>query len=287
MSVINPYLDGLDVSNPDVTTPEEIAAFTAYCQRTKGGMIASHRFWLQFRPDVLKRQRARARLTSGESEFDFRLPHVLAYVHLYAILGFEEGILYEIKLSQAGGATKAELLDIFAIAYLHSGPRGMSAVESSSTDYLRTFADPEPSPKYPEHWSFDPNAYDSGMDYAVPEATTEDMERLESWYLATLGEVPPYAKFLMAHRPTLLKAYRNRYEHAIRDALPKQMMPYVMLNYNVVRGNPHGIRSNVLLGRAMGMTQKELLDSICWGMSYGGPGAIDVVNDAVGDLLTG
>ena len=285
MPGIDPHLDGLDVANPDVTTPEEIEAFTEYYRRTKGGMIASHGFWLEFRPDVLKRQRARARLTSGEAAFDFPLPHVLAYVHLYTILGFDEGILYEIKLAQSGGASRTDILDVLALAFLHAGPRGISSVAASSTEYLRAYEDPEPAARFPETWSFDPAAFRSGMDFSTPEATTDDIERLQEWYLATIGEIPSYVRFLARHRPTLLKAYRNRYEHAIRDSLPKQMLPYMILNYNVARACAPGIRTNVLLGRAVGMNKRELLDAISWGMSYGGPAAIDVVDGAVGGIL--
>jgi hypothetical protein len=287
MSAISPFLDGLDVSNPDVTTPAEIEAFKAFYARTKGGLIASHAFWLEFRPDVLKRQRARARLTSAEGGGGgMSLPHVLAYIHLYTILAFEEGILYEIKLAQSGGATFTDILDVLAIAFLHAGPRGISAVASSSIAYLRAYEEPEPVQKFPATWSHDPSAFDSGMDYSLPQATNEDMNKLKDWYQQTIGEVPRHVEFLARHNPNLLKAFRNRYEHAIRDSLPKQMVPYMMLNYNVVRGNSEGIRENVLLGRALGMTRSQLLDAICWGMSYGGPNVLDVVDASVGELLT-
>ena len=46
--------DGLDISNPDVTTPEEIANFRRFYDRVKGGSLPSHEFWLEFRPDVPK-----------------------------------------------------------------------------------------------------------------------------------------------------------------------------------------------------------------------------------------
>jgi len=286
MSAISPFLDGLDVSKPDVTTPEEVEAFKAFYQRTKGGLIASHAFWLEFRPDVLKRQRARARQTSAHEGAGMTLPHVLAYIHLYTILAFEEGILYEIKLAQSGGASRADILDALALAFLHSGPRGISAVAASSTEYLRTYEDPEPVQKFPETWSFEPGAFKSGIDYSSPEASAEDLRRLQDWYLRTIGEIPGHVRLLAKHRPALLKAYRNRFEHAVRDSLPKQMVPYMLLNYNVVRGNADGIRENLLLGRAFGMTKNQLLDAIAWGMSYGGPAALDVVEASVGELLS-
>ena len=92
--------------------------------------------------------------------------------------------------------------------------------------------------------------------------------------------------FLARHRPGLLKAYRDRYEHAIRDALPKQMLPYLLLNHSVVRGSRAGIRENVLLGRAMGMRREQLLDAVCSAVLHAGINALDVADEAAGDLLT-
>jgi hypothetical protein len=92
-------------------------------------------------------------------------------------------------------------------------------------------------------------------------------------------------RFLAQHRPGLLKAYRDRYEHAIRDSLPKQMLPWLMLNYNVVRGFHEGIRENVLLGRALGMTKEQLLDAICFGVLHAGANALGIAEEAAGDLL--
>jgi hypothetical protein len=97
--------------------------------------------------------------------------------------------------------------------------------------------------------------------------------------------VPRYASLLAEHRPGLLKAYRDRYEHAIRDALPKQMLPYLLLSYNVVRGFRDGIREHVLLGRAVGMTREQLLDAICHSVLHAGAEALNIVEEAAGDLL--
>jgi hypothetical protein len=279
--------DGLNVANPDVTTPEEVAAFRKFYEETKGERMVAHEFWIEFRPDVLKRQRARVRLNSAPGEKPMPLAHVLGYVHLYTILGFEDGIRYEVLLSQAGGATKGEILDTLALAYLHSGPLGIRYVHSAAADILRSYKDPEPMERYPAGWAFDPHAYDSGMDYSRPDATKEDMDTLIAWYKKTIGEVPRYVTFMAEHQPGLLKAYRNRLEHAIRDALPKQMLPYMWLQYNTARANADGVRESALLGRAMGMTKAQIVEAIGWGMSYGGPNGVSVAAEAAGDILKG
>jgi hypothetical protein len=279
--------DGLDISNPDVTTPEEVARFRAFYARVKGGSLPAHEFWLEFRPDVLKRQRARVRHNDAPGEKPLPLAHALSYIHLYTIMGFEYGIAYEINLSQAYGAMRAEVLDTLAVAYLHAGPRGLDAVAKSSAEILRRYQDPEPTQRFPAGWSFDPRAYDSGMDFARPDVTKEEMRKLQEWYQRVLGEVPAYVTFMAERQPALLKAYRNRLEHAIRDALPKQMIPYMWLQYNVARANGEGVREAALLGRGMGMTAAQMVEAIGWGMSYGGPSAVGVAARAAGDILAG
>ncbi len=281
---ISALQDGLDVSRPDVTTDEEIAAYRAEYERTNKGLLDSFEFWLEFRPDVLKRHKARTRHFRSAAEPDRPLVGILAAIHQYAVAAFPEGIAYEIRLAQTLGATRAAILDTLSVAFIHSGHPGMYAT-ARSAPFLRTYVDPAPGRGFPDGWAHDPRAFESGIDFSTREATAQDMEALLAWYRTTLGEIPPYAAFLAAHRPGLLKAYRDRYEHAIRDALPAQMLPYLLLGYNAVRGFDDGIRENVLLGRALGMTREQLLDAVCQGVLHAGVEALSVVNRAAGDLL--
>ena len=200
-------------------------------------------------------------------------------------MAFKEGIAYEIRLAQTNGATRADVLDTLSVAFIHSGHRGMYAAAASAATCATTRSEPAVVDRFPENWSFDPLAFDSGIDFSERDASREDMDRVQEWYERTLGEVPRYVRFLARNRPGLLKAYRDRYEHAIRDSLPKQMLPWLMLNYNVVRGFPEGIRENVLLGRALGMTREQLLDAICYGVLHSGANALGIVDEAAGELL--
>jgi hypothetical protein len=277
--------DGLDVSSPDVTSAEEIAAFHAEYERTNKGRLDSYELWIEFRPDVLKRHKARSPHFFGPEAETFPLPGQLLALHRYAVEAFRGGIGYEIRLAQTNGALRTDLLDTLSVAFIHSGHPGMYAVRAEAADALRDYADPAVADRFPPNWSFDPGALDSGMDYSQRDASTADVAALMDWYDRVLGEVPASARFLARHRPGLLKAYRNRYEHAIRDSLPQQMLPYLLLNHNVARGNADGIREHVLLGRALGMTSEQLLDSICFAVLYAGVEVLAVVEDAVGDLL--
>lgn len=279
--------DGLDVSNPDVTTPEEIDAFHAEYERTNKGRLDSFEFWLEFRPDVLKRHKARSRFFFGEEARQYPLPGQLLAIHQYAIEAFTGGIGYEVRLAQSNGARRSDILDTLSVAFIHSGHAGMYAVRAEAADTLREYDDRLAPDRFPANWDVDPGAFRSGMDYSTRKASARDIASLISWYERVLGEVPRSAQFLARHRPDLLKAYRNRYENAIRDSLPKQMLPYLLLNHNVVRGNADGIREHALLGRALGMTTEQLLDSISLAVLFAGIEVLGIVEDAAGDLLVG
>jgi hypothetical protein len=284
MAAIGSIQDGLDVTQPDVTTAEEIEAYRAEYTGSNKGLLDSFEFWLEFRPDVLKRHKARTRHFSSVTEPRHPLVGLLGAIHQYTVSGFREGIAYEIRLAQTNGALRTDILDTLSVAFIHSGHRGMYAA-AAYKDYLRDYVDPDAPDRFPVNWTFIPGLFDSGMDYTSRDATDEDMDKLMSWYQRTLGEIPRYAQFLAEHRPGLLKAYRDRYEHAIRDSLPAQMLPWLMLNYNVVRGFGEGIRENVLLGRALGMSREQLLDAICYGVLHAGANALGIVEQAAGDVL--
>ena len=284
MTDIGRLQDGLDVSNPDETTPEEIAAYRAIYTGTNKGLLDSFEFWLEFRPDVLKRHKARTRHFRTTREPDYPLVQLLTAIHQYAIGAFREGVAYEVRHAQAEGALLTDIIDTLSVTWIHSGHRGMFAAAAYS-DYLRSYVDPPLRQRFPESWTFDPHAFDSGMDFSSRDATAEDMDALQDWYQRTLGELPAHVRFLAVNRPGLLKAYRDRYEHAIRDSLPKQMVPYMLLCHNVVRGFGPGIRENVLLGRALGMTREQLLDAICFSVLHAGINALDLVDEVAGDVL--
>jgi hypothetical protein len=273
--------DGMNLLEPDVTTDEEIAQFRKFYAFAKKEQNKSYEFWLEFRPDVLKRHKLRtATRTVGPG---YPLP-ALAALHQYVITGFSDGIGYEIELARTMGARRGDILDTISVAFIHSGHPGMYEA-TRHADALRNYTEVPGAERFPPSWSFDPGVFDSGMDYSVREATPEDLRRLTDWYERVLGEVPKNARFLAEHRPDLLKAYRNRYEHAIRESLPAQMLPFLMLHYNVVRGFADGIRENALLAKALGMTRPQVLNAICLAELHGGGEVFDVVAEAAGDVL--
>src|SRR5262249_50232520 len=111
MSAISPYQDGLDISRPDEMTAAEIEAYRSEYTGSNKGLLDSFEFWLEFRPDVLKRHKARTRHYSSTVERSHPLVGLLGAIHQYTISAFREGIAYEIRLAQTNGATRSDILD--------------------------------------------------------------------------------------------------------------------------------------------------------------------------------
>lgn len=255
---------GLDLSDLHETSQEEIVGFRDFYRERFGYPLPAFEMWLENRPDVLKAYRLQASQSRSAPWT------AVAMMHLYAIHGYEDGILYEIKNCQGHGLTKKQVLEGLAVAFIHAGPRGMRFVATSSREYLRDYEERDTPPTWPDNWDVDPDAFHSGVDFSNPDLTDAERARLEGWYETTLGEIPASVAFMVRHRPSVLKAYRCRWENAIQDGLPKQMMPYLMMQFNVTRGFSEGIREAALLGRAFGMGLEQVVDALVWGVGYGG-----------------
>jgi len=243
---------------------------------------ASIEFWTEFRPEVARLHQARTPLYYlGQRS---AVP-ALACLHQYAIKGFADGVRYETRLAWSRGARRSDILDVLSIAFLHSGHVGMYPA-TTVAPLLREYAGPPPAgTPFPRNWAFERGAFSSGMDFSRPRASEADLDALDDWYARTIGEVPRHVQFLRRNRPELLKAHRNRYEHAISESLPKQMLPYLLLHYDIYRGFAGGIRENLLLARACGLTRGQVLDAICSSVLHAGAAGLNLVDSAGGDIL--
>ncbi len=247
---------------------------------TKGSVNESFAFWQEFRPEVERLHRARTPLY-----YQGRRSAVpaLANLHMYVIKAFAAGVEYETRLARSRGASRGDILDVLSLAFVHAGHVGMYPA-TSIADYLRTWPDDATDDRaFPENWQFDPDAVASGIDFSSPELSATDLAALEGWYLRTIGEVPQHVRFLARRRPALLKAHRHRYERAISASLPKQLLPYLMLHFDLYRGFASGVRENILLAKAFGLTRAQVLDAICSSVLHAGSGGLDLVPDELLD----
>src|SRR5207302_328947 len=78
-------------------------------------------------------------------------------------------------------------------------------------------------------WDPDVDAFKCGLDIATLDLTDADRANLFGWYERTIGYVPRSVQFANTYNAAFLKAYRLKWENAFKGALPKQMMPLLML----------------------------------------------------------
>ena len=275
---------GLDLSHPEVTTQEEIDEFRRVSGKQLGGQQAGLDFWLDENPEVLKRYRRWADTlrihTPDRKPNSYSGSGITIFIN-YADHGFRDGLKYSM-LGMNRFLTKAEMLEIFALAFRYVGPRGMALIAEVARQH--TFTDPALPAEWPAGWAPDPDAFKSGVDFSTLSLSDDDRAKIEAWYQRYLGEVPGHIRLLAQHRPEMLKTYRGRFENTLR-VLPKQVEPSVLIQVSVERGLRDGIREGVLMGRGFGMSKADVLEALSWGTFYGTVPALDAAHAAVADVL--
>jgi hypothetical protein len=273
---------GLDLSKPDVTTVQEWQSWREHDRRFRGYPLPSYELIAAVgRTDVVKR-------------WFQQIPHfydpdgafntTAGWVHYYCLSGFTEGVLYEIDNCESQGHSREEVSEIIALAFLHAvSDRGMFGMLEPVTKRLELYA-PKTQIAYPEGWGADPQRLQAGLDFSTMELLPGELEKIEAWYDRICGEVPEHVRFLGTLRPNLLKAYRNRFENTVR-VLPVQMMPWIQLQWEAIRGHEAGIRESVLLCRGLGVGKQVAMNAVAWAMMYGGNGGASTVARAAGDVF--
>jgi alkylhydroperoxidase/carboxymuconolactone decarboxylase family protein YurZ len=210
---------------------------------------------------------------------------ILSWLHLYAVIGYEEGISYQIRNARArGGASKDAVLATLEIAFLHSGPLGSAAVARAASDLLNAYEDPRPAP-WPAGWQLKPLLGLPRLDATTTMITASELTAIRDWYQAVCGQIPKYVEFLAVHRPAVLKAYLLRFAHADRGQLPGEMIPILQLQLYTVRSCGPGIREAAAMARGLGVAKQFALDAVTRAMIYAGPAAVSVVADSAGDIF--
>lgn len=272
---------GLNLSEVDTVTAGEREDFSAFYTSILGHTHRGLDYLLEHDPATLKRYRHYSNVATPNNYESERKVFVFGFLPFYAVIGYDTGVRYLIRTRQKMGLTKAQILEGIAISFLVMGPAGMETVARALDGY--PWLTPEAPAEFPEGWAPDPAAFAAGLDFTDPRMSAAELRSVQDWYERTLGEIPPHVKFLAAHRPDLLKAYRQRFETCVRE-LPKQIVPTTLLHYNVIRGSASGVRENILLARAFGVTKQLVLNTI-GSASLTGIEAFDLAHAAAADLF--
>ncbi len=272
---------GLDLSDVSSVTGQERDQFSAFYTSVLGHTHRGLDYLLEEDPATLKRYRHYSDVATPGNYESERKVFVFGFLPFYAVIGYDVGVRYLIRTRQRMGLTKAQILEGIAISFLVMGPAGLETVARALDGYA--WLTPEKPAEFPDGWAPDPGAFLTGLDFSSPRMSPDELSSVLRWYLTTLGEIPPHVQFLAANRPDLLKAYRQRFENCVRE-LPKQIVPTTLLHYNVIRGSASGIRANILLARAFGVSKELVLNTI-GSASLNGIEGIDLVADAAGDIF--
>jgi hypothetical protein len=281
---------GMNVSEPDITRPEELEAFFSFSDQPTGRPLASYEQWAELRPDVLKRLLAYVHQIHASETFNCPLP----YINLYAVGGWPEGVRYIMSICQPDtflsgpGYSRDAIIETLAVSFYLAPTWGTVQVAEAVRESLAEYREPDPgSPQpFPQEWTIAPDELKAGLDYSTPDLTKADLNALTDWYLRVCGEVPASVKMYARYRPNLLKAERNRWENIVRTGLPNQMLAYLLIHHEVWRGNIAGTRDALLLARGLGMAKEHAVDALFYGGSFlGGTATIGAVAEPVEQLL--
>lgn len=282
---------GLNLDDVSEITPEERSAFTMANLAGRQGKfmypLSAYTYMIENRADILKYHYRLTGALGGDSKEPMGATILLALLHHYTVLRFEEGIIHEVRSAQAMGATKAQINELFALSFIHGGCCAWRGVYEQAMDYMTQYREPQTPIVWPEGWAPDVGAFSSGLDFSVRKMQDGEQQKLFGWYETTIGHVPRSAALLAKYNPTFLKAYRGRLENAMSTgSLPKQIVPYIFIYYNVHRGFRDGIREATLLGRAWGMTRDQVISAVVMGTAFmGGLDSAYITDDAIGDIL--
>jgi hypothetical protein len=274
---------GLDLNRSGALTDEEIRGNAEFYNKTLGTTLRWNDFWNEHGPDHLRSYRRFVDVsTPGRYEGGSRQIDGFGFLPFYANQGFGFGVQYLLRTRNRLGLTKAQCMEGVAMAFLVCGPLGMDTIALALEDFA--WMEPDQPATYPDGWAADPDAFKSGLDLSNPELTPAELRTLEDWYRHVLGEVPPYVRFLGRERPPALKAMRARWENCFVTC-PKQFMPGSMLHYAVTINSREGIRENVLLAKAFGVSKPITLNLICSALINGWTHAASLIEDAAGDVF--
>jgi len=281
---------GMNVSDPEETTPEELEAFFAFGDQPTGRPLESYQFWAEMRPDVLKRLLAFVHQIHDSESFSCPLP----YLNIYAVGGWADGAKYILDICQPAtflsgpGYTRDAVLETLAVSFYLAPTWGTVQVAKTLREALINYREPDPeapSP-YPEGWKIEPEALKAGLDYSTPDLTKSDVDAVTAWYLRVYGEVPAGIKMYMKYRPTLYKTERARWENIVRKGLPNQMFAYLLIHHEVWQRNTAGVREALLLARGLGMSKEHAVDAVYYGGSFlGGTATTAAVAGTVEEVL--
>ena len=242
-------------------------------------------FWLQHGSEPMKRWR---RMAESSMSDGFSAPSVPVslFLHTYAVLGWQDGALYETISALKWGVSRTQVLEILGLAFIHAGPMGIGNIAPGCDRIIREWdgkAD-EVARIWPEGWATDAQAFRAGLDFSQSGMTGAEVAVLADWYRDHQGEVPSYVGFLAATKPELLKAFRQRYESTIGE-MPKQLVPLLIFHTAAMLGKAGAMRRAAYQARKYGVRRSEIICTASLAALYAGDLGMEAIADVLSPLL--
>src|SRR5688572_23481535 len=121
------YSEGLNLSNIDETTQEEIDAHINHRWRQSLYEMYAPSLMTDYAPDIAKLHRWAADIFGRPNPVNV-LPNAILQLHSYIFLGHEKGIFNQFKVLQKQGLTRSQIMEIVMFARLVAGMRGLGHV---------------------------------------------------------------------------------------------------------------------------------------------------------------
>lgn len=236
-------------------------------------------FMYRLRPDALKRYRLFVNGVTQAVELPGGLPG-FPYIQFmmlpfYAALGYEKGLLAEVKLARRLGASKAEVADILAVAWIHAGPNGQNHVASALDEFMNAWVEENGDRsglRWPADWSIDESAFLSGVEFGPDTHKDQaNVGAIMDWYRRVEGDVPPFVAILGEHYPLALTVFRARYENAMQSkVLPPQIVALSQLYLAASSANQDALRRTLHMTRHFGVARDHVVQALAQALTYQG-----------------
>lgn len=279
--------EGLDLSNVETTTPEEIGGNLAHIWSWRGPLYETYAMslYMDYAPDFGKLSRWSGDVFGRLSGARNVLLASSQNIHSYMMMGWETGLRNEFYVLWRNGMSRDDTLELVMFSQLYSGMRGLGHVYHAVGDLLPVWDEPKVPAAYPEGWAADPEAFKSGLDLTTRELTVSDRRNLEDWYERTIGYVPNSIRFGIKYSPKFVKLNRARLEVSLKK-VPKQLAPYLLLRHHTITGSVEGLREAALWGKAWGITPDLIVRGITnTSMYFTGFEGLYAAHHAVADIL--
>jgi hypothetical protein len=282
-------------------TSQEWEAYLESYRGTQGignvDLVGFVPFMHHLHPESLKRYRLWFDTVGSGEGLDDALPRSpvvsMILAHHHVVVRHGDGILAEIIAARSEGASRREVADLLALAWLHSGPFGMNVAAGVSDTYMRLWdAGPEATGvAWPEGWAPDPDAFRCGIDFATigdepPPAAADQAALVEAWYRRVEGEVPRWVKFMSKHYPLALMAFRARYETSTTGTLPAQMIALCQVHLSASWTRPEALRRALHMARYFGVAKAHVVQVLALAQLYLGDIGMDAAIDGADDALS-